>query len=171
METSYMPELSLRVRNLVLALTTLAVLVIVNAQILAKENIISDGHIMLLQLAPRDPRSLLQGDYMALRYSIAQTAAADAKQSGISDGKVVVTLNEDNVAGFRRIHDGGELLENEKLLQFRMRGEAVRLASDAFFFQEGQSERYASARYGEVRVDSDGNAVLIGLRDDKLTAL
>jgi uncharacterized membrane-anchored protein len=46
------------------------------------------------------------------------------------------------------------------------------LGTNAFFFQEGDAERFSSARYGEFRVDrSSGEAVLVGLRDDALTAL
>jgi uncharacterized membrane-anchored protein len=41
----------------------------------------------------------------------------------------------------------------------------VRVATDAYFFQEGTSGKYASARYGELRVDDDGSSVLVGLRD------
>jgi len=51
------------------------------------------------------------------------------------------------------------------LLRFRKRGKSVRLASDAFFFEEGQWETYRGARFGEIRVDDAGSAVLIGLRD------
>ena len=50
-------------------------------------------------------------------------------------------------------------------------GETVRLASDAYFFEEGQWKTFESARYGELRVDDDGNAVLTGLRDENFQPL
>jgi uncharacterized membrane-anchored protein len=43
----------------------------------------------------------------------------------------------------------------------------VRLASDAFFFEEGQGQTYQRARFGELRVADDGSAVLVGLRDEQ----
>ncbi|MFX7329222.1 GDYXXLXY domain-containing protein, partial [Acinetobacter baumannii] len=33
-----------------------------------KEMLLKEGQLVLLPLAPVDPRSLMQGDYMALRY-------------------------------------------------------------------------------------------------------
>ena len=41
-----------------------------NYSVLKKEKLLSDGHLILLKLAPVDPRSLMQGDYMRLRYDI-----------------------------------------------------------------------------------------------------
>ena len=39
--------------------------------IVAKERIKTNGERIFLALAPVDPRSLMQGDYMALRFEIA----------------------------------------------------------------------------------------------------
>ena len=61
---------------------------------------------------------------------------------------------------------GGELL-----LRYRRRGPGVRIASEAFFFEEGQGPVYERARYGELRVDAEGNAVLVRLRDADLREL
>ena len=144
---------------------TLVILVIVNSQIAFKEGIVANGEKVLLRLAPRDPRSLLQGDYMALRYAIADEVARAAQQAGIRDGKIVVALARNGEAGFVDLYDGQPLGTTQRLLRFRRRGDSVRLASDAFFFEEGQWETYADARFGELRVDEDGEAVLTGLRD------
>jgi uncharacterized membrane-anchored protein len=148
------------------------ILIVVNALIFDKEQIISEGETMLLQLAPRDPRSLMQGDYMALRYSM----AGEVRQAGVEgfsqDGYIVVMLDPQQIAHFVRVHDVSiPLAEHERLLRFRQRGNQVRLASHAFFFQEGHGEFYRNARYGELRVSPDGDAVLIGLRDHKLQVL
>ena len=64
-----------------------------------------------------------------------------------------------------------QLAQDERLLQYRKRGESLRIAGEAFFFQEGQDDIYASARYGEVRVDASGEAVLVGLRDSEFNRL
>ena len=36
----------------------------------SNERILSGGQTVLLELAPVDPRSLMQGDYMALNYAL-----------------------------------------------------------------------------------------------------
>lgn len=142
------------------------ILAILNFQIWQKERILKDGTIMLLQLAPKDPRSFLQGDYMALRYAMANKVARAAEAHGRTDGAVVVRLDANQVAVFKSLYSGETLKADEFLLQFRKRGDTVRLGSDAFFFEEGEDETFAVARFGEVSVDKDGSAVLVGMRDE-----
>ena len=155
----------------VIGVMTVVVLALVNVQISGKERIVEEGTTVLLQLAPIDPRSLLQGDYMALRYAMADEVAQAAEAAGVRDGTVVIELDENREAGFLSIHEGEALATGQHLLQFRKRGETVRLASDAFFFEEGQEEAYRPARFGELRVGEDGAAVLIGLRDEQYTVM
>lgn len=157
--------LSERVRAVVVAVTTLMILVFVNLQIAGKETIVRDGTTVLLRLAPQDPRSLLQGDYMALRYALTAAVAEAARAAGVSDGRIVLALGGDDGAELVGLYHEQPLGPHQQLLIFRKRGDSVRLASDAFFFEEGQGERFANARYGELRVADDGEAVLIGLRD------
>jgi uncharacterized membrane-anchored protein len=166
-----MDKLTDRQRNIVVGLMAVVILGTVNTLILGKERIVTDGRPVLLRLAPQDPRSLMQGDYMALRYSLAGEVARAAKTLEINDGHAVVGLDDQNVARFIRVHGDETLGADEHLLQFRKRGETVRLASDAFFFEEGQWKTYQPARYGELRVDTNGHAVLIGLRDDTFKPL
>ncbi len=152
-------------RNWVLLLMAGVILGIVNFQIVAKERIVAGGVTVLLQLAPRDPRSLIQGDYMALRYAMAPSVATAAKKAGVSDGQAVIRIGDQQVARFEDLYDGGRLAPQQHLLRFRKRGGSVRLAGDAFFFEEGRWDTYSSARYGELRVGDNGDAVLTGLRD------
>jgi len=159
--------LSEQMRLMIMGVTAVIILGFVNMEIAGKENIISNGTTMLLRIAPRDPRSLLQGDYMALRYSMAREVAAAAKDAEINDGSIIVSLGGNDEAQFVALYHGQPLSPEQHLLQFRKRGETVRLASDAFFFEEGQWQTYNGARFGEIRVDADGSAVLIGLRDSE----
>ena len=72
----------------------------------------------------------------------------------------------DGVARFvRREPVGMELGAAEHLLRYRRRSGRIRIGTDAFYFQEGLADLYRGARYGELRVDGDGEGVLIGLRD------
>ncbi len=143
------------------------VLATVNVSVVRKEALLRNGDIVLVELAPVDPRSLIQGDYMRLDYALARSADA----SWPRDGRMVVRLDERNIARFVRRHEGETLAAGERLLQYRRRSGRVRVGSDAFFFQEGHASRYADARYGELRVDASGGSVLVGLRDAELRPL
>ena len=158
-------------REVVLWLVLVASLALVNAMLIGKERVLAHGQTMLLELAPRDPRSLLQGDYMTLRYRLANELRRALDEPGSADGRIVVALDENSVARFVRRDNGKPVKEGERLLQYRKRGDNVRLASDAFFFQEGRDELYRAARYGELRVDAEGDAVLVGLRNGQFRIL
>lgn len=142
----------LRIRAAIIA-AVLLVLVVVNWSIVAKERIRTGGERILLELAPVDPRSLMQGDYMALRFAL-------ASQIQVSEpGKVAVTLDEHGVARL-----DPEPTPDSLWLRFRIRNRQVWLGTNAYFFEEGSAERFEGARYGEFRVDRDsGEAVLVGL--------
>ena len=142
--------------------TTLLVIAVVNILIVKKEDTLANGRTMLLRLAPVDPRSLMQGDYMVLRYAIARAV----NRSQLEDkGSIVVSLDENEVASFVRVYEGDSLHEGEHLLFYRNRG-GLRLGAESFFFQEGDADLYANASYGELKVDESGASVLVGLRDD-----
>ena len=137
------------------------VLGVVNWSIMAKERIKTGGERIYLELAPVDPRSLMQGDYMALRFALADRI--DATEAGsaplVVDTRGVATLNPDSGAEGLRI-------------RYRIRGGRVWLGTNAYFFEEGTAERYAGARYGEFRIDREsGEAVLTGLADQDLKKL
>ena len=155
-----------RVRLAVLVLGAFLVLALANLQIFGKEAIVRDGRTVLLRLAPVDPRSLIQGDYMALRYAMAGEVAEAAGNAGVNDGVAVVRIDANCEASFVAIYDGQQRASDEVLLRFRKRGETVRLASDAFFFEEGGWQSYEDARFGVLRVGENGDAVLIDLRDE-----
>lgn len=146
------------------------VLASVNLMIAGKERTLASGQTMLLELAPVDPRSLIQGDYMVLRYRIA--GALKPQDLGASGGgRIVVVLDDRDVASFVRIDDGRGLGPNERVLAYRRRGQGLRLGAESFFFQEGQAQLYQRARYGELKVAASGRSVLVGLRDAELKRL
>jgi uncharacterized membrane-anchored protein len=147
------------------------VLVVPNALVLHKERLLASGAPVLLELAPVDPRSLIQGDYMRLDYAIARQIA-DSAERWPRTGEIVVALDENGVARFVRRHDGRTPLgPREQRLTYRRRGTRIRVGTDAFHFQEGEARRYQGARYGEVRVSPSGTSVLVGLRDSTRKAM
>jgi uncharacterized membrane-anchored protein len=147
------------------------VLGVPNALVVHKERVLAEGTPMLLELAPVDPRSLIQGDYMRLDYAVTRQLA-DSARSWPATGRIVVTLDEHGVARFlRRYEPGAPPQSGEHLLVYRRRAGRVRVGTDAFHFQEGHAPMYRGARYGEVRVDGSGTSVLVGLRDAQFRPL
>jgi len=142
----------------------LLVLGVVNASIAGKELTIRDGEVVFLDLGPRDPRSLMQGDYMALRFRLAdQLPAGKEGEHRIAriaiDDKRIATLAPPGAP-------------STLPLRYRTRNGAAWIGTNAFFFQEGSDRHFARARYGEFRIDREsGEAVLVGLRDAALKPL
>lgn len=135
------------------------------ALIVQKEHVLSSGRPVLLELAPVDPRSLMQGDYMTLEYAVARERGWD-NEARPHDGNLVLTMDANGVGKFVRFHEPGSALgPGEFLLRYRQRDGRVRLGANAFFFQEGHADRFAHAKYGELRVTANGSSVLVGLRD------
>jgi uncharacterized membrane-anchored protein len=159
-------------RKLIVILTGLIILLVVNFSIYQREKLRSDGRVVLLELAPVDPRSLMQGDYMALRFKVANDAFAnrDIEQQS-QDGQLVVALDEHNVASFKRLADNTPPAANEAVLQYRVRDHQVKFSTNAFFFEERRGESYQKARYGEFRVSESGEMLLINLRGADLAVL
>ena len=160
------------------------VLALVGSSIAAKEALLKNGTVTYLELAPVDPRSLMQGDYMALRFGMANDVRRDlerdetAGRSGsrrekfaTADGNLVAVLGEDSVSHYKRLDDGSPLAPGEILLRYRVRKGRVKFATNAFFFEEGTAKRYEQARYGEFRVAPDGELLLAGMRDKALEPL
>lgn len=161
-------------RKMIAAFVGFIILTGVNYTIYSREQLLSNGQIVLLELAPVDPRSLMQGDYMALDFAINRTAFAvvSTEQSErLKDGHLVVWLDKNSVAHFKRFADNTPVSDDEVLLRYRIRDDQPKFATNAYFFQEGTSEQYVSARYGEFRVSDSGDMILTKLRDAQFTEL
>ena len=139
----------------------LLVLGAVNASILGKERIRTNGERIFLVLAPVDPRSLMQGDYMALRFEIANDIPAT------ESGSAALYVDDRGVATLSPSTDVSDLH-----IRYRVRNGQIWLGTNAYFFEEGAAGRYQGARYGEFRIDrKSGEAVLVCLRDQDLKPL
>nr|WP_295082998.1 GDYXXLXY domain-containing protein [uncultured Roseateles sp.] len=161
-----------------LGLTVLLALLLANLGIWQKEQLIRHGRPIFLPLAPLDPRSLMQGDYMALNFRV--MAAAAAPGSGLAGtaselprdaAQLVLKLDARGLAIAQRPADGQALAPDEVLIPLVQKNGRRVLVTDAFFFKEGEAQRYAKARFGEFRVDGAGRALLVGLRGENLAPL
>lgn len=151
-------------------ITSIAVICTLMFLVWEKEKTLSSGNTILLRLAPKDPRSLMQGDYMILRYALVRGLSAEGENG--ESGTMVVSVDGNRVASFVRMeNENPQLQANEYRLQYKIRRNRVQVGTPSFFFQEGHAKYYDNARYGELRVDSSGKSVLVGLRNDKFEVI
>ncbi|WP_162428398.1 GDYXXLXY domain-containing protein [Pontibacter pudoricolor] len=150
-------------KSIVVLVNMVLVLALFNWSVVQKEDTLENGEFVLLKLAPVDPRSLMQGDYMRLSYAISQTPNLDKLKSR---GYAVVKLDAQQVAQLVRYQPGKEpLQEGELLLKYNKGNWALNLGAESYFFEEGQAKTFETAEYGGLRVDEEGNSILIGLYD------
>lgn len=159
-------------------LSALLVLLAFNWAWFGKAQIVDSGAQVFVALAPVDPRSLLQGDFMALRFGLSEeieaarsvaTAPSDPQGAAFEGafGRAPVRLDARGVVSLDWTNPAPALA-----LRYRLRDGRVWLGTNAFFFAEGEVERYRDARFGIFRVDADsGEAVLVGLADADLAPL
>jgi uncharacterized membrane-anchored protein len=148
------------------------ILGVANYAIFDREQLLTGGRIVLLELAPVDPRSLMQGDYMALRFKVAdEVLGRNRAKTSLRDGHLVLKLDNQGIGHFARFDNGQALAADEVRMRYRIRNGQAKFATNAFFFQEGHAQRYEAARYGEFRVDRRGDTVLTGMRGQDLVSL
>src|SRR5882724_7575045 len=119
-------------RNFFFWATAIIVFGVINGLIVQKQLVLADGQTVFLQLVPVDPRSIIQGDYMMLRYSPDTLPPQETVPT--PDGRIVIKLDENFVGTFKRFYGGEALSANEVLLRYRKRGD-LRLGRDSFFIQ------------------------------------
>lgn len=152
----------------IIIILNLAILLIYfNISITQKEALLKGGKLVLLELAPKDPRSLMQGDYMALRYKISENI--DFKHIP-KRGYCVVVLDQYGKAEKVRFQkELKPLKKGEHLIEYTASNQRdINIGAESFFFQEGSAKRYENAKYGGVKIDNNGNSLLVGLYDEKL---
>jgi uncharacterized membrane-anchored protein len=166
---------STAVQKIAVAVTLVVGLVGVNHAIMQKEDTLATGKSVFLELAPVDPRSIMQGDFMRLRFDMGNKIRSsdvykiDRKQS--LDGYVIADVAENGVGTYHAIYQGQALTENQVLMQFRSRQGRIQFATNAFFFQEGDAKLFDNAKYGEFKVSEDGELLLKAMYDENLKLL
>lgn len=160
--------MSERVRVFWMAVSGTLILLLIHASIYQRETILGQGDIVVLELAPVDPRSLMQGDYMDLRFAVVPQIREALRSKASQSGAIILALDQNKVGSFVGLDSGEPLKAKQLRLRFRVRDDEVRLATNAFFFQEGTGWRYEAARFGEFRVNEQGDAILTHLRDEDL---
>ncbi|MGI6408145.1 MAG: GDYXXLXY domain-containing protein [Thiopseudomonas sp.] len=159
----------------------------INFSIWRTEQVLENGQEVILQLAPVDPRSLMQGDYMALRFALGEEVRGLLRQqlaanvpggpAGTADigdwlpalsGTLLVQLDDQGIARLVSLDGEQPATEGQLRLHYRLRHGTVQFATNGFFFQEGTAKQYEAARYGLFRVSGQGQPYLTHLLDEKL---
>jgi uncharacterized membrane-anchored protein len=138
------------------------ILIFFNYSIMEKEDIKNHGETVYLKLAPVDPRSLMQGDYMRLGYDIAlPISATDLKPAG----NIVIQKDAKGVGQFVRIYNNEPLKGGEKLMPYALQFKRPFVMPDAYYFEEGKANLYAKAEYGIFKFKGPFERILVGLAD------
>ncbi|HZG59238.1 MAG TPA: GDYXXLXY domain-containing protein [Anoxybacillus sp.] len=154
-------------------LSLLAVVVIqtifIGYVVFDKEQHLQHGDVVKLQLVPVDPRSLLQGDYVRLRYEISDIG----KWGGQGNVQVILRKDEEGVYRFAGIYSiNGKReekyvrQEGDVLLNGKMKGDIIIYGIESYFVPEGTGmDVQERARFAYVRVSETGDALLEKISD------
>lgn len=153
-----------------IGLSLVATLMVANFAIWQKQDVIAHGKPVFVPLAPVDPRSLMQGDFMRLNFSLPGDVRREAEDTlGVKRPHVVARQDARGVATLSRLHSPGQpLAEGEFLIELTPKAGRWILVTDAWFFREGDAARFERARFGEFRVDARGRALLVGMAGEDL---
>lgn len=149
---------------------TIATLGVASFAIWQKQDLIARGQPVFVELAPVDPRSLMQGDFMRLNFRLLGDAWK-LPPPGVGAKRPLVLARRDERGVARLIglhHAGTPLAPGELVIELSPKNGDWTLVTDAWFFREGEGERWAAAKYGEFRVAGDGRALLVGMADAEL---
>jgi uncharacterized membrane-anchored protein len=147
----------------------------INDDVYKKEQIITQGQKIYIRLLPKDPRSIMQGDYMALNFGMPsdllhdEVADIDRLQNDVF---VFAELDARGVAYLLNTEDAKIPATAPRIrLPLKYKNGGWVLVTDAFFFPEGQGAPFEKAAFGEFRSLPDGRALLVGLADSELRSI
>lgn len=149
-------------------------IIIVGWQIGQKEFLLQVGTEIKLELAPLDPRSMMQGDYVVLNYQHVSEINQNVLHR-LGNGTIQIVLREhDGVyqyAGYYK-HRGQwnlpyEALAGDVMLKGRVKGFWMDFGIEQYYVPEGTGRVIEEfAKYALVRVGKNGDAIVVGLTDN-----
>ena len=122
-----------------------------------RDQLISTGKEIMLELAPIDPLSLLQGQYMIINFAL-ENEEIDVEEDEINSDRVyygyrhlriVLNYNESGVAKFNRFEDDQPLNSDELLFKVRR---AIRRNNNKYFYKIDVSQNsFLTVSYTHLR--------------------
>lgn len=156
--------------------TVMVLLIAINLNIVKKEDLITHGNKLLFRLGPVDPRSIMQGDYMRLRFDLAMILEKELRNLNENNtlvklnGQAIVETDENKVVNYVALYDNQKLKEYQYLIPYKSDGYRITIVTAAYYFQEGKRSHYQKARYGEFHY-KDGEMLLVNLVDKAFMVL
>lgn len=153
-------------KRLIIAVLVVLQIAAMSLQIGKSEWLLTHGQQIKLQLEPLDPRSLIQGDYVRLRYTITSPPIFNDRPEDTSSKRISVVLAPNAATGvyeFRRVYTKGEALApGEVRLNGKRTGyESLEYGIENYFIPEGTGRDYErNAKFAEVKVSKNGDAIL-----------
>lgn len=145
-------------------LALVAILGVFNYSIYEKQQVKNSDDEIILALAPVDPRSLMQGDYMRLNYEIAEQAKS---KDAAKNGYLVIEKTEKNIAKFVNFYTGQALSKNQKLIKYTTTWRTT-IKPNSFMFQEGKAKDFEEAKFALFKYQGQKNYVLDSLLNEAM---
>ncbi|WP_341357055.1 GDYXXLXY domain-containing protein [Rossellomorea sp. y25] len=148
----------------------------VGYQVYSNETLLKNGETIVLELQPVDPRSLLQGDYVELNYTISQLEDTSIEDNGPIT--IVLRKNAQGIhehVGIYRFNEKwntpyekkpGDVLLNGKVTNSWDNNAQITYGIEHFFIPEGTGlDVEGKVKAAVVKVSDKGNGILVRLRD------
>lgn len=146
----------------------------ISYQVYSNETLLQNGETVILKLEPVDPRSLLQGDYVELNYTISQleniliekngpiTIVLRKNTQGIHEYTGVYRFNEKWNTPYK--NKPGDVLLNGKVTSSWGSSAQITYGIEHFFIPEGTGlEVEGKVKYAVVKVSEKGDGILYRL--------
>lgn len=159
-------------KQLVLLPVIVLQLAILGYQVWSSETILAEGTLVKLELQPVDPRSLLQGDYVRLSYTISNLGEHDVAHG--EKIRVVLRKQQDDLYGFSGYYELNgvwnkeyQAMPEDVVINGTTLGrERVEYGIESYFVPEGTGlEVERNARFAFVKVGKKGDAILESLSE------
>lgn len=157
-------------KRLVLVPVILLQFALIGYQVWSSESILTQGKTVKLELEPVDPRSLLQGDYVQLGYTISRLGSPDLPVG--ENIRVVLRMQENGLYEYSGYYEQAGVWNkpyqadpNDVIINGRtIGGDRVEYGIENYFVPEGTGlELERTAKYSYVKVGRKGDAILESL--------
>lgn len=145
---------------------------ILGVQVGKSETLLAKGTLIKLELAPVDPRSLLQGDYLTLRYNVSSIPVKDAEWNQL----VIVGLVEkgDGIYDYSGHYVVGKEVPEEirqkadVWMTGRFKGyDNIEYGIENYFVPEGTGlELQEKIKFAHVKVAANGDSMLVDVTEE-----
>ncbi|MFA5411365.1 MAG: GDYXXLXY domain-containing protein [Candidatus Omnitrophota bacterium] len=169
-------------KKIILLLVILLWIILALAMIIPNQSILSRGRAVVLETVPVDPRDLLRGDYVVLRYKISSLDLSRIKseKADYRRGEVIyVRLEPKGRFWEAAAVQSKKTADNVTYIKGRVRQSynkqlRVVYGIESYFVPEGEGKELERSMLGskssvnvEVMVDSSGNALIKKVHLDK----